>query len=298
MIKVKQYKIELVLILLFGIFNISIPNNQSSLVKTNAYAQATDSDGDGIPQAKEKSINSKEKTPQFKPIPREEIVRIIKEKGAVENNVTENQSLDIKVLEKQFEEAEHEVHKSLYSSILIRLGVEDEKYFNYLNDLAETIIRDHRPFPLKLDDSGNEIRGQASDEFQDWCKEENKEINVCVTEYFRTYPAIISYLGLTDDDKFFDYLKSGLNSSNDSIVIASANGLGILGNEKGIQLIENALENTENKSYQREIALSLFFIDNSYAEELARQYISDERKIEIFKRYSKENRYDRLLPIY
>ncbi|MGH7884591.1 MAG: hypothetical protein ACRENO_02710 [Thermodesulfobacteriota bacterium] len=251
-----------------------------------------------ISEVREKSINSKEKTPKFRPIPREEIARIIKEERVDKNNVTENHSLDIKILEKQFEEAEHEVHKSLYASLLLRLGVDDEKYFNYLNDLAETIIRDDRPFPLKIDENGNEIKGQTSDEFQDWCQKNNIEINLCVTEYFRIYPAIISYLGLTNDETFFSYLETGIFSPNLGLVLGSANGLGILGDERGISLIEKALNETDNKSKQFYIAIPLLFFNDSYAQNLAENYIKNKKQIEIFKKYSEEENYDFILPIY
>jgi len=224
----------------------------------------------------------------FQPIQKDEVFNII----------YNNKSTEIKKLKEKFEEAEYEIHKALYASILMRLGVNDEKYFNYLKEKADLILNDDRPYPLARDKEGKDIRGKLAPKFENWCKKNEIELRECLAQWLYTNPAIINYLGLTGDERFFPYLEAGINSSNRTIVKASANGLGILGDKRGIPLIEEALKNTKDVRDQNRIARSLFFFNDPYAEELAQKYITNPYDIRDFKEAASQGDYGLLLKIY
>jgi len=224
---------------------------------------------------------------QFIPIPKEEVFEII------ENNKTS----EINLIKEKFDEADSEIRKSLYASILLRLGVQDEKYITYLKGQAEKIINDDRPYPVKKDENGNEIKGEYNPEFEDWCKKNNIELRQCTAEWFYSFPSIMGYLGLTNNELFFEYLKSGLNSTNDGIVLNSVSGLGILGDPRGIDLIEDAIKNTDNPGVKHIMAQSLLFIDDPYAEDISKQYI-EEKNFNYYKEIADNKRITSLISIY
>jgi len=232
--------------------------------------------------------NQKNIAVKFEPLQRDEVFEIIKNEDKTK----------IQLLKNKFNESELDVHKSLYAALLINLGVNDDKYFEYLKNQADKIIVDDRPYPFARDEAGRRIRGEYTEEFKEWCNKNNKEIKTCLSEWGHFYPATMRYLGLSKDKKFFEYLSAGLNNSNDAMVIASAAGFGMLGDKKAVPLIEESLKNAEGNVLRSYIAQSLFYIDDPYAHELAKNYMLKESQSEIHIKKSKEKNYKYLLLIY
>jgi len=232
-------------------------------------------------------IKEKEKY-EFKPIDPQMIYKII----------NENKTSEISEIEKKFEEAPNSMYKSLYVSMLLRLGDEDDKYFEYLEDQAKQIIEDDRPYLLAKDANGKDIKGQISPEFEDWCSNKDIEINICISEWVYSIPAITTYLGLSGDERFFVYLEAALNSSSEIKVRAAANGLGLLGDKRAIPLFAQVLKNTNKPFHQHKIALPLYYFNDSGATELAEEYIIYPKEAEYYKKEAKEGKFNSLLIIF
>ncbi len=225
---------------------------------------------------------------EFTPIPTQKIIEILN-----------NHDLEaIDELKKKYKRANHEIYKTLYSAILLRLGVENDEYFYYLKNQVEKVLNDNRPNIYIKDESGKIIDDKKSEEFKNWYQKNNKELNQCLFESVYTFAAPLVDIGLSKDKRFFKYLEKGINSENSLIVSSSASGLAIYGDKKGINLIKNALNNKKNKHIQESIAITLLYFNEPSAEKLAEKYITDKIKFEKQKEAARQNGYRYLLILF
>ncbi|MGH7884592.1 MAG: hypothetical protein ACRENO_02715, partial [Thermodesulfobacteriota bacterium] len=258
--KINTYKTKLILILILiiiTIFFLSLFLLSNNKEKTNDINVIKKNKINNEKKLKEEKVKTENKN--FETLKSKEVKRII----------TENDNTKIDLLKENFKQATNIEDKSLYASILIRFDAPDkEVYQNYLVEVAERVINDDRPFPLKLDESGNAIRGELSPEFIEWCEKNNisiKPANECFNEYFYKYPALIGYFALTDDELFIEYVEKGIKSKNIFVVSASSTALAVFGDRRYIELIRETLESQNNPQYSEIIALSLLYFNDPYA---------------------------------
>ncbi|MGH7885566.1 MAG: HEAT repeat domain-containing protein [Thermodesulfobacteriota bacterium] len=200
-------------------------------------------------------------------------------------------------LMKAFEVEQNEMKKSLYASLIIRIGSNDSKYWNYIYSKSLEVLENKIPEPFIQTEDGLKKTDKYSPEFIKWCEDVGANPKIAAGKYYYTNPSIIKFLGLTNDTRAFELLKRGINSENNLIVRGAVDGLGILGDKRGIELIVEVCERSENKKSIPFIIEALVFIDDPKAQEIAKDNI-DEEYYNFLRKQASERNYKALLQLF
>jgi len=215
-----------------------------------------------------------------------EIIRKLTREEII-NTLKNNDVSKIDIIKKSFEKSNEEAKKSLYAAVLLRLGVNDEKYWQYISKVSIKAIETGMPSPYKYDEKGDFIRGQLSDSFLNWIEKNNVDSSTAATNYVFNYPYIVRYLGLSGDKRGFNIILKGLESNNDNMVLSSVYALGVLNDKRGIDyIIDTCRKYPQNARYMAK-ALA-YYLDDPKAQEAIKEFIKDEKYIESIK-WSVEN---------
>lgn len=145
---------------------------------------------------------------------------------------------DVRVVDaykRSFDTATDPEDKALIAYNLVDDGVKDPKYIDYLIQRATAEIQNDAPYPMARDAEGKEARGKADPAFEEWCRNHQRDLGACATDYL--YPRTITMLAMLGDPRAGDVLLQGLRSKNLPAFVFSAGGLAVLGRKDALPLI-------------------------------------------------------------
>jgi hypothetical protein len=154
----------------------------------------------------------------------------------------------IPALKRFFQRAATKNNKQVAAMALIRLGLTDSEYFEYLASFAKEAVESDAPSflpptpPAQL--QIGQPRPKLNPEFEAWCLVHGKEMEEEMRKQWTEYPTDVMVLAHAGDPRAAPIFRKGLNSQNGQIVIASASGLAEIGDLADIPLLVQA-------SYQR-----------------------------------------------
>ena len=174
-----------------------------------------------------------------------------------------------------FQEATDKRQKQNLAQLLMKSGVQDQEYFEFLAAFARQAVDDPIPSPVKFDEAGRSVSGgEYSEEFLTWCAENRLKPDEAAKKAL-VYAADVTILGHTGDPRGYEILLRALESPNYMIVAQAASGLGRIGDTRAIPLILEAALRTP-----AEIGLwfaeALLYFEDADGEAAARQLIKDE----------------------
>jgi hypothetical protein len=194
--------------------------------------------------------------------------------GAVEQIAESHAVQEIPVLEKQFVAIADENLKGKIASALVRLGDNNDIYWNYLVEQATEAINSGLPFTTARDSQGVPIRGQLSPEFNAWIKAHNIPPEA-VGDLAFSLPGKVISLAETGDPRGIPLLRRALQSPNPFMALFAAKGLALIHDKASIPLIIAVCK----RSYPDEaeaIAESLIYFDDAEAQSAADLYLPKE----------------------
>ena len=174
---------------------------------------------------------------------------------------------------------EDELH---IASVLIKLGVKDDVYWNYLAEQVQAIVRINIPFPFKTD-AQEGPNPSTSPEFTAWVKSRNLDQNEAAIYQLTKMPIPVLLLATMDDPRGIPLLRQGLKSANPIIQMASADGLAQLHDNESVPLIIATCKKV-SVSERNKLAESLLYFDDPQAQAYAALNLPKETYISIRRR--------------
>src|SRR6185437_15655297 len=156
--------------------------------------------------------------------------------------------------ETEWRKLEDELH---IASVLIKLGVKDDVYWNYLAEQVQAIVRINIPFPFKTD-AQEGPNPSTSPEFTAWVKSRNLDQDEAVIYQLTKMPIPVLLLAMMDDPRGIPLLRQGLKSANPIIQMVSADGLAQLHDNESVPLSSPPAKKSPSRNATR--SLSRFFI--------------------------------------
>jgi hypothetical protein len=178
----------------------------------------------------------------------------------------------VPVLKEQFAASKDAESKAHIASALVRLGVRDDLYWNYLVEQATEAVNSDVPLPTMYDSKGKLLRGQISQGFTAWAKAHNVSPASAGETAMFTLPGMVAFLAETGDARGIPLLRQALQSPNFLIVTMAAEGLALIQDKASIPLIVEAC----NRAHPDEaipIAESLIYFDDPEAQNSADFYL-------------------------
>ena len=175
-------------------------------------------------------------------------------------------------LEKQFPIVSDLKLKSKIASALIRLGDKDDKYWEYLVQLATPALESTAPDFLIVDKQGKFLPG-PSPEFVSWASSRDLSPSSAATDSLYIFPSTIATLGWTRDGRAVPLLRRALESPNHLIQIAAAKGLAEIRDKDSIPLIINACARAPREA-ATSLAEALVYFDDNSAQSTVDQYMA------------------------
>jgi HEAT repeat protein len=192
----------------------------------------------------------------------------------IEEVVDAHELRAIPTLKRMFEATSNSNDKAHVASALLRLGVRDPLYWDYLEEQAATAIESDAPWLLQYDQSGKQLPDPSPD-FVAWAKARNLAIGDAVEEAFFWNPGKVSFLAEIGDARAIPLLRRALTCRNPLIRVVAAKGLALLKDKDSIPQIIAACEEA-NADGSQAIAQALIFFDDPRAQRAADKYLSKE----------------------
>ncbi len=114
--------------------------------------------------------------------------------SAVEQIAEANAVQAVPALEKQFVASKAADSKGKIASALVRLGDDNDTYWNYLVEQATEAINSDLPLPTAYDSKGAPVRGQTSAEFDAWVKAHGVSPESAAESALFTLPGKVEFL--------------------------------------------------------------------------------------------------------
>jgi HEAT repeat protein len=130
--------------------------------------------------------------------------------------------------------------KQRAASILVRSGIEDPVYFDYLTREAQKSLDNDMPWPVLYDEDGNKKSNTINTlnpEFLKWCKQHNRDPGETFYAAYYEIPVPWYHLGAAGDPRAYHLLIQGLHSQNPMIATWAAHGLALLRDSRSIDEI-------------------------------------------------------------
>jgi HEAT repeat protein len=153
------------------------------------------------------------------------------------------------------------------ASVLIRLGVKDVVYWNYLAEQAQAALEINIPFPIKTD-AQEGPNPPPNPEFAAWVRSRNLDRNVTAMYELMYLPTSVNLLAMTDDPRGIPLLRQALLSANPMIQAVAAQGLASLQDKDSIPQIIAACKKA-SASERTALARSLVYFDDPQARAFA-----------------------------
>lgn len=181
----------------------------------------------------------------------------------------------IPVLEEQFAIDKDAGSKAHIASALVRLGDNDEAYWDYLREQATEAINSDLPPPTMYDPQGKLMRGQISPELSSWAKAHNVSPESAAESAWYRLPDQVMFLAETGDRRAIPLLRRALRSHNYLIVAMAAGGLAEIQDKDSIPFIIEACKR-DHSDEVTPIAESLIYFDDPTAQSAADLYLPKE----------------------
>lgn len=144
-------------------------------------------------------------------------------------------------LKKRFASADDVIEKCIVASALVRLGLRQGRYWDYLENEATMAIESDAPYPIGLDSSGRIVSEGEAQPFVLWAKTHGLPLEIAVEETIQL-PGRVELLGETRDTRAIPLLRRGLNSPDFIVQAYAAGGLAKIGDKDSIPLITQACD--------------------------------------------------------
>ncbi len=177
-------------------------------------------------------------------------------------------------LEKQFASAPEFIDKAKVAQVLLALGDKKDVYWNYLAELADSILESDAPNPMQFDAEGKGVPGLSPD-WVAWAKAHNQPASAGEDAIY-VYPGIIGLLGMTRDPRAIPLLRQALAFPNYMIQTAATMGLAEMQDKSSVPLIIDACKRAPAEVAEV-MARSLVYFDAPEAQNAVDTYIPKQR---------------------
>lgn len=157
------------------------------------------------------------------------------------------------------------------ASVLIRLGVKDDLYWNYLAEQTRAALEINIPLPFRTD-AQEGPNPPTNPQFLAWTRSRNLDQSTAYMYEVFVLPTPVTLLAVTDDHRGIPLLRRALQSANPMIQSFAAKGLASLQDKNSIPQIITACEKA-SPSNRLLIAESLAYFDDPQAQDAAEKYI-------------------------
>jgi len=153
------------------------------------------------------------------------------------------------------------------ANVLIRLGVQDDTYWDYLAGQAKASLRINMPFNVATDALGDH-NPPPNPAFLAWVKSHDMDKNEAAMYQLSVQPSPVAFLAMADDPRGIPLLRQALGSSNFMIQSFAADGLAELHDNASIPLIIAACKKLPS-SVRTALAESLLYFNDPQAQQYA-----------------------------
>jgi hypothetical protein len=176
------------------------------------------------------------------------------------------------LLEIQFERSKDPYTKGKIANALVRLGIKDGPYWEFLVEQARQILQDEPPTPIDYDAKGAARPDQPSKKFVEWANKHHMSVEEAFSKAMFGAAGVIVDLGSSDDARAIPILRQALTSQNQFIEMQAALGLAELHDTESVPTIINACENAPKEAASA-IARSLVYFDDPAAQRAVDAYV-------------------------
>jgi hypothetical protein len=175
-------------------------------------------------------------------------------------------------LQNVFSQSQSTLTKCFIARKLIKLGNNDEVYWNYLAGVAREALDSDIPDWFAYDENGKAIKGKISPEFEAWAKAQKTSGGPWAEDQFYGPMLPLGLLASTGDPRAVPLLRSGLLARNYLIEAASAGGLAELRDKDSIPLIVEACKRAPADDAGA-IAMALLQFNDPEAQDAAEPFL-------------------------
>lgn len=197
----------------------------------------------------------------------------------------------IPILKEHFDRSSKWLTKPKSAAALIRLGVRDDVYWEFLAKQASAAVESEVPFPLMFDSQGKVVKEALSPEFLSWAKTHSKAANEAAYAQFYEIPGSVLLLGMTRDARALAIFRKGMSSPNYYVQAFSARGLAKMKDADSISIIIEACEKAPSDVAML-IAQSLLAFNDPRASTAAERFITDTEFLKALRRSMAEKGMD------
>ncbi len=137
----------------------------------------------------------------------------------------------VEALSQQFRCPRDELHKHIAATDLVKLRVEDPKYWAYLDQASTALVEVSGNVPLTFATDG---RLGETPALKSWALSHKMSVSKVMENTVYTWPGMMLSLGGTGDARAIPILRRGLESKNIFMAMAAAKGLAELQDEGAI----------------------------------------------------------------
>jgi hypothetical protein len=195
------------------------------------------------------------------------------------NAVITGDKTGVPKLEAAFQSATEPDPKRMIASTLVRAGVKDEIYFDYLASQARAALASDAPSPVVYGPDGKLVRRKWNPEFLAWCKKNGVEPRDTAMSLMYELPAGMLWLASSGDARGYDLLVRGVHSNNYVVAIFAARGLALIQDRRAIPEIIAACQAAPSDAAFG-IAWTLIYFHDAEAQQAAEKFITDKRLLE------------------
>ena len=178
-------------------------------------------------------------------------------------------------LEKQFVATSAPDLRVHIASVLVRLGLKDDKYWNYLIEAAAQSLKSAAPLP-SISDHDGKAPGQPPAELAAWAREKGISIDDAFQKALFEDAGPMLMLVMTGDRRAIPLAREGLKSRNFMIQVMSARGLAGIQDRDSIPYIVAAVRSAPRDAAAG-IATWLIYFDDTEAQRIVDAYVPKEQ---------------------
>jgi len=185
--------------------------------------------------------------------------------------IAESKSVQtIPVLEKEFQASRDQREKGKIADTLVRLGVQNETYWQFLVKGATEALQFDNPSPVRSDS----VAG-PSPEFVEWAKSHNMAPEAALSMLYK-FSTNVAFLAETKDHRAIPILREAMRSNYFLIQSFAAQGLAAIGDTDSIPIIIEACRRDPPASASL-VAESLVYFDDARAQNTVDEFVSSDR---------------------
>jgi HEAT repeat protein len=178
----------------------------------------------------------------------------------------------IPALKEQFVRSQDANKRAKIADALVRLGDEDEVYWDFLVKQAMLAVESDAPYPGSFDPQGRTVRRQLSPEFVERAKAHHIPADVAAQTVAYELPGDLMFLAETGDQRGLPLLRRAMFSDNYLIQAVAAKGLAKLQDNASVPIIIAACQKAPADAAPA-IAEALVYFDDPQAQIAAGMYL-------------------------